>query len=908
MATQQAPILEKQVKLDNTVGQANYTQAFDNMALTPTALGEFGSKLAITASTTLAQKRGYEAGKDPHGTLLPPLTLTDKAYADAYVTQAQNTLGLQATKLMNEGQAELAKAWKLTPDMLSAYTKNMSEGLNEIINNAPMQAQPGLAAQFNNNLMQSASNLNLKMIGQQKQQALQTASLFNNSQLASIYEAARGGNVDAAQKMHDDMVARSKSMQSTGMITPLQAESSAKSARMSLYSGIYSGQAVEAFKNKKADQFLADLLEKKPEGMNTLEWESIAKNVMGEVSLQESFQQRNETSLYSEANRILNEGTLTPDFIAQLEAETTDKTKFNNFMSQVAAYQRKHYKSNEQVATLMPNWTSPYAMAVANNKIKNMALVQAGQDVQQRAADKGRTLDDFEAQAEAMATAGGPIQNFTQQMNAGFLSGNPQLMTRNLNAYRALRNANPKVLNGMDKKAEAMMTNFESQLEDGNAPDVAAQKAQEIVLQKTPEQMEINNALIRDWETSTVNTPSRLNSWASQFADLGDGAKINNLPYFAIHAKNIFKSNMALLNGDKEGAMKMTKEGLDRAWGVTDVNGKPEFVFQPIEQTIGLDAGANPLIKHDLYEQIQKQIEPMKVAFDEGQKNKDNRLSFYYRLAPRPSYDQFKEAQKVLASRKPVKLPTAGLLEKGNIDLFNRPEVKNEDGSISTVRSMSANIDGKEVLLPTVSDDGKILSDKEAIAQYKKRGKHLGKFNSPEQATEYAKKLHQQQEQYYLNSSKSTGFAGTPLSPMPGNVKPDKEWDDAINLVNQFKNDPIKIEKVYADKRVEPFEIAIQANPGLQQDAQGILGSYNVSMRMNNGPSAPMNGWFSGPLSEPVYMPNQQQIRSRYFELVGLNPSGMSAFEMNQHRIAKKKFMEANHLDSSINQLGRGFR
>lgn len=810
MATQQAPILEKQVRLDNTVGNAPYAQGFDSMALTPTALGEFGAKLAITASTTLAQKRGYEAGKNPHGSLLPPLTLTDKAYASAYVTQAQNTLGLQATKLMQEGQAELAKAWRLTPDMLSEYTKNMSQGLNEIINNAPMQAQPGLAAQFNNSLMQSTGNLNLKMIGQQKQQALQNATLFNNSQLSAIYEAARGGNFDAAEKMHNDMLARSNSMKDTGMITPLQAESSAKSARMSLYTGLYTGEALKAFQNKKSDQFLADLLEKKPDGMNSLEWESIARNVMGEVQLQESFQQRNETSLYSEANRLLNEGLLTPDFIAQLESESTSKPRFNNFMAQVAAYQRKNYKSNEQVASLMPQWTSPYAMAVASNKVKNMALVQAGQDIQQRAADSGRTLDDFEAQAEAMSTAGSPIQSFTQQMNAGFISGNPQLMMRNLNAYRALRNANPKVLNGMEKQAEAMMTNFESQMEDGNAPDIAAQKASEIVQQKTPEQMEINTALVRQWENKVVNTPSRLNSWASQFADVGDGAKINNLPYFAIHLKNIFKSNMELLNGDIQGATKMTKEGIERAWGVTEVNGKPEFVFQPVEQTIGLDAGANPLIKHDLYEQIQKQIGPMKVAFEEGQKNKDSRMSFYYRLAPRPSYEQFLQAQKV-------------------------------------------------------------------VAQKSKEPRDM------------------------------VGFSGSPLAPIPQHIKSDPKWDEAIKVINQFKNDPIKIEKVYSDKRVEPFEIAIQANPGLQQDAQGTIGSYNVSMRMNNGPSAPMNGWFAGPLSEPVYMPNQSQIRQRYFELVGLNPSGMSAFEMNQRRVAKKKFMEENDLDSSINRFGRGF-
>jgi len=810
MAGEIAPILEKQVKLDNTTSPAPYAQTFDSIALSPTALGTFGAQLAITASTTLAQKRGYEAGKNPHGSLLPPITETDKAFASAYITQSQNTLGLEATKLMQQGQETLAKAWRLTPDMISEYTKNMSQGLNDIINNAPLQAQPGLAAQFNNSLMQSRGNLNLKMIGQQKQQALQNATLFNNSQLSAIYEAARGGNTDAADVMQADMLKRTQSMSSSGMITPLQAEATAKSARMSYYSGIYTGQAVNAFHEKKADQFLADLLDKKPAGMNTLEWESIAKTVMNEVSVQESFQQRNETSLYSEANRLLNEGLLTPDFIAQLESESTSKPKFNDFMAQVSAYQRKHYKSNEAVAGLIPNWTKPYVMAVASNKTKNMALIQAAEDVQQRAANNGRTLDDFEAQAEAMSTAGSPVQNFTHQMNAGFLSGNPQLMMRNLNAYRALRNSNPKVLSGMDKKAEAMMTNFESQMEDGNAPDIAAQKASEIVQQKTPEQMEVNTALVKQWEGSVVDTPSRLNSWASQFADLADGAKINNLPYFAIHVKNIFKSNMELLNGDIQGATKMTKEGIDRAWGVTDINGKTEYVFQPIEQTLGLDSGANPLIKHDIYEQIEKQIEPMKIAFEEGQKAKDQRMSFYYRLAPRPSYTDFRNAQKVIAD----------------------------------------------------------------------------KYNSKQD-----------------RSATNTGG----LSPVRSQIPEDKEFNDAITLVNQFKKDPIKIEKVYADKRVEAFELAIQANPGLQQDAQGNIGSYNVSMRMNNGPSSPMMGWFAGPVSEPVYMPNQQLIRDRYFELVGLNPSGMSAYEMNQIRVARKKFYAQENLDPSINRYGRGF-
>lgn len=90
---------------------------------------------------------------------------------------------------------------------------------------------------------------------------------------------------------------------------------------------------------------------------------------------------------------------------------------------------------------------------------------------------------------------------------------------------------------------------------------------------------------------------------------------------------------------------------------------------------------------------------------------------------------------------KPGTVP--GQTAPGNIDLFQQPKVTNADGSVSTVDSASANIDGQEVLLSRVTPDGRHLSTDEAIAEYQRSGKHLGMFDSPAAADAFAQKLHQ---------------------------------------------------------------------------------------------------------------------------------------------------------------------
>lgn len=88
---------------------------------------------------------------------------------------------------------------------------------------------------------------------------------------------------------------------------------------------------------------------------------------------------------------------------------------------------------------------------------------------------------------------------------------------------------------------------------------------------------------------------------------------------------------------------------------------------------------------------------------------------------------------------------TPGLLMAGNIDLRNRPQHINRDGSVSTVRSMGIGVDGREYVIPTVRDDGELMSDDEAVQAFIGTGRHLGGFTTPEAATAWAQRLHDEQ-------------------------------------------------------------------------------------------------------------------------------------------------------------------
>ena len=109
-----------------------------------------------------------------------------------------------------------------------------------------------------------------------------------------------------------------------------------------------------------------------------------------------------------------------------------------------------------------------------------------------------------------------------------------------------------------------------------------------------------------------------------------------------------------------------------------------------------------------------------------------------------PIQESSARAQRVMQSINNVNSPlqVPGMKTKGNIDLDNRVRIENPDGTFSTIESMSFFVQGEgEVLIPTIDPSGKRLNEKEAKARYMETGEHLGVFETPQEATRFAKNL-----------------------------------------------------------------------------------------------------------------------------------------------------------------------
>jgi hypothetical protein len=641
--------LEPTQRLNITTQPQNFANVMTQIASQPTLLGMIGTTMASNASQSYQKLRGIEAGKTPGNDLLPPITEADKAFAEGYSAQAQQTLSMQAQKMLMQGQLDLNQNYKLSRGDIEVYQKNMTQGLQSIIEQAPYTIRSDLANQFSSQLQLDVYNYNNKLLTQQKTEAKENASVYQNQQLNTMYNTALSGGNSApieTKKIYDKTLKNIEGNLASGLISPVEAETQKQAAKQTYLSSLLSADAANAKQNKNTAQFLNSLIETPSEyqgvKVTPSDWEVARQKAFNYVATLDQFSNRNQNLILSDAMVKMQETGLTSSDIAELKS-TLDPEKFNTFYVSYLKTENQRLSSANNAQFVAANYTNPTIMSGLSNQQKNNAFDLHASNIYTRQLDIGKPISIQEAQYRAQAASPVPIPKYINSLAAALDSPNPQIAAESAATVQRFFDSNLGSAlgttfqqNSRPSMMQHAITNF---VNGGNSAEEAVMLARQMFNQPK-DKLEANQAIANQW-SKRVNTPAQVATWAKNFINNPSGVIIPNQPVLQNQMKQVYMDYLVAFNGDEQMASSYMEKGMNRAYGVTRVNGRDEYMYMPIEQAAGLDEYATPLVLDDIYEQTQKQFANMKAIYDKP----NSQLDFYYELKPRVTYDQYAEAK-----------------------------------------------------------------------------------------------------------------------------------------------------------------------------------------------------------------------------------------------------------------------
>lgn len=228
------------------------------------------------------------------------------------------------------------------------------------------------------------------------------------------------------------------------------------------------------------------------------------------------------------------------------------------------------------------------------------------------------------------------------------------------------------------------------------------------------------------------------------------------------------------------------------------------------------EQGLNQIEKEQTYKLLQAQLDQIQGEIDYSIAQQKSDLTDFRRKYQAQYETTYKVSNDL------------GQYGEGNIDLWNRPKYKQEDGSISTVESISFwdENEQKEILVPLIQkigDNVVELTAEEAERIYKEtkstEKQYLGKFDNAAQANIYAQKLHEGQEYYYTGKNRATGN--------------EKVSEELINEIAQYMKDN-NISQLIPEDLAKISGVA-EASSAMQQSILDNIDAYSqMGNQLNN--------------------------------------------------------------------------
>jgi hypothetical protein len=617
---------KRQIKSESTQFP-DMQNAINNYADSKNWISGIGANIATQASNAIAQRLGNELGKNPKGNIGIPLTDFDKTMQQSYETQAHATLGLQASKLITDSNLEMAKANRITPDLIAKTNQSVSIGLKNIFKNAPASIQPNLEYQYGNLQLNQTEDLTRRMISEQREDRRNNSALSSQKNAENAYSFGLSGNDQAAQSMLETTKKLNEADVAARIVSPETAKSNIDTARKSYLSGkmIHDYEAARA--TGKGEEYLKSIADKKPGYLSDTDYMGVTNNLLQYVNHQDALRNQDEQLRLAKFQTSVAMDPMAPDMAQQLQElknnvtpESYEKAQLH-YINAVKTFMREQGDTNAALAS----WNDPASFARLKDKAINKGFdMMTARYVEQR-QQEGNPVTQEEAEVQVAAAAGGKIPVFVDTIRNKMNSGNPAMMdsaARQMDMLYSM-NAAAHALYQLPDQTKAIYTQYKS-LRDSLPPEEAAKVAIQNSNQDSDTQA-MNKERWANFVKMQTSGGIPHQDWALKQVGLSKDEFMN--PGLANEYGNLILNKYAafyqMTNGDRESALKLTQQEVKENFGDTGVNGGKVKTLHPIEKVLGYDenSGVVPFIQQDVMQTLNKSFVPLKEAFEKNQSN-----------------------------------------------------------------------------------------------------------------------------------------------------------------------------------------------------------------------------------------------------------------------------------------------
>lgn len=612
--------------------------AVSNYASATNWMSSMGSYVASKASNAIATQLGTELGKSPRGDIGIPLTEFDAAMQKSYQTQAQATLSLQASELVNKSNLEMAKAPRIDQGLIDKTNKSISLGLQNIFKSAPAEVKPQLEYQYGQVQLSQASDLTMRMIREQREDQKNDTAYSSQVDSENAYGLAVKGDFKGAQSFVESTKRKNESAVQMNVITKEMAKVNSDTARKSYLKGKAVNEYEKARAEGKGEEYLKNVADKADKG--DPDYMDVSTGLMQYVNHQDAMRAQDQQLRAAKMNVSIAKdvmgitGAQMEEYRQSVSPEQFEKTQLN-YINGVKSFNKEQGDINATIAS----WGDPAAFARAGTEAVNKGFdTLVGKYVQQRES-QGSPVSPEEAEVQVAASAAGPVPNFVKTLSNKLNSGSPAQMDSAARQMDELYDMNAHhALNGLSDKDKAVFSQYKS-LRDALPPEEAAK----VAIQNANQDPDTQRMNQEKWASFVKEKTGGVGGyfatapqdWALKQVGMSKDEFMN--PGIANEYGNMILQKYAayyqMTNGDKDNALKLTQQHVKENYGYTGVNGTKTKTLHPIEKVLGYDENGDvvPFIQADMVGQMGSNFNHMKEAFNKGESN------VYWDVAQGPS-------------------------------------------------------------------------------------------------------------------------------------------------------------------------------------------------------------------------------------------------------------------------------